>query len=565
MELKFQNFRSALKSHFVTILAFSLGFFWLIFIYSSGLHFSGDSGHYLGYALDMHYEGNYSVSATRPPVYPILISLFMYFDGFPAGAAAIVSGISLILLLIVFALILQKFSKDTLLNSLFLIGFFMFDKFLYIFKYAWSEVPFSLFLILNFYFLLRHHESKKIRHYVFAVIFVSLATLTRYMGYSLIAAFFIYTIYFLYINRSSKTISIKKYLLLNTISYIPLILFLIRNYLVFKTFHGIRNPTHLTVFQNCIEVLKVLNESLCSYLLILLVMSIVLYILFKKKDIKMGENKSIFSLSYIFLMVFIYIGILIYSTSSVKVDPIAIRYFSPIYSFFFLFVFINYSLVLQTPMCDEKKPGRNVIKFFFYCIVFAILIVHGRNFFLFMDNIHKNRHEIDCHPMSAGYETSPAIKKMNAFLTDIFSRQDKIYIVSVYEYRNRFNYPHVARTHFFRRGLIKNSSVSHFTFKSINYAGFVINFLLENKRKRIIYRHLALADIDRALFKKLMVKIMQREKVNSVYLIASAAENTEPVRINKISRYLPMKLKILYQTKIGSCFVYHIGLKKYNN
>jgi hypothetical protein len=277
----------------------------------------------------------------------------------------------------------------------------------------------------------------------------------------------------------------------------------------------------------------------------------------------MGEDKRVFPLSFIFLMVSIYIGILVYTTSQVKLDPISIRYFSPIYAFFFLFVFITYCFQLHPLGGDEKKSGRNLIKIVFYCLVFVILIVHSRNFFLFIDNIHKNRYESDCHPMSAGYETSPAIKKMNAFLTGIFNRQDKRYIVALYENRDGFNYPHSARTHFFRRGLINNSSVSHCTFKKINYAGFVVKFFLKDKRKRIIYRHLALAEISRALFRKLMVKIMQREKVDSVYLIATTAENAKPVRIHEISRYLPRKLKIHYKRKIGKCFVYHIGLKRY--
>lgn len=564
MKLKFQNFRLTSANHFVPILAFSLGFFWLIFIYSSGLQFSADSGHYLGYALDMHYDGNYFVHAQRPPLYPFLINLFMYFDGFPAGAAALVSGISMILLLVVFALILQKFSKDIFLNSLFLIVFFIFDKFLYVFKFAWSEVPFSLFLILNFYFVIRHHETKKIKHYVFSAIFVSLAALTRYMGYSLIAAFFIYTLYFLYINRRSKNISAKKYLLLNTISYLPIILFLIRNYLFLKTFHGPRTSAHLTVFQNCIEVFKVLGENLCSYLLMLLIMSIVFYILFKKKDIKPGENKTTFSLSYILLIAAIYIGMMVYSTSSVRLDPISIRYFSPIYAFFFLFVFIIYSLVVHSPMWADKKPAGNFIKIFFYCIVFAILIGHSRGFFIFMDNIYKNRYVTDCNPMSAGYETSPAMKKMNAHFTDIITRQDKLYIVAVHEHINRATYPHLARTHLFRRGLIKASSASGFTFKNINPMGFTINFLLNNKRKLIIYRHLPLTNIGRTLFKRLM-RMMQRQKINSVYLVASAVKNSKAVMIKEISRYLPMKLHVHYREKIGSCFVYHIGFKRRGN
>jgi hypothetical protein len=169
----------------VAVMALGLGLFWLVFIRSFGLAFTPDSIQYMTYALKMHYASEFSATPFWPPMYPILINLSMFANAFPAEAAALLSGITMIIFLFVFTLILRNYSRDLILIGLFLLALFTLDDFLHSYKFALSEATFSLFLLLNFYFLIRHFETGRLKHYAFAALFTSLAALTRYIGYAL--------------------------------------------------------------------------------------------------------------------------------------------------------------------------------------------------------------------------------------------------------------------------------------------------------------------------------------------------------------------------------------------
>jgi hypothetical protein len=145
----------------VAVLALGLGLFWLIFIRSFGLAFTPDSIQYMSYAMKLRYASEFSLTPFWPPMYPILINLAMYANGFPAEAAALLSGLTMILFLFVFTSTLRNYSDDFILIGLFLITLFTFDRFLHSYKFALSEASFSLFLLLNFYFVIKHYETKR--------------------------------------------------------------------------------------------------------------------------------------------------------------------------------------------------------------------------------------------------------------------------------------------------------------------------------------------------------------------------------------------------------------------
>ncbi|MCP5052884.1 MAG: glycosyltransferase family 39 protein, partial [bacterium] len=270
-----------------------------------------DSGYYLTYSMQMHHVWDFFTHAVRPPAYSFLINLCMYVTGSPSDAASLLSGITMILSLAVFALILQKFSKDLVLNGLFLVSLFTFSKFVFVFSYAMSESLFSLFVLLTVYYLILHHEGGKPKHYIFAAIFVSLALLTRFMGYSLAAAFLLYTIYYVRINRGKKEVTLIKYLAWNSISYIPTLVFITRNYLLTGTFHGYRNPAAKSIFYATHRTFRLLGLELSFYFLVLLTVSIVLFVLLVRKYNATETKQYIVPMSFMLLFVFIYIALLV--------------------------------------------------------------------------------------------------------------------------------------------------------------------------------------------------------------------------------------------------------------
>jgi hypothetical protein len=133
-----------------------------------------------------------------------------------------------------------------------------------------------------------------------------------------------------------------QYIGLNSITYLPILIYITRNYVVSHTFHGDRESTALTVFQNIQLFLNVLIHDLNLFLLLLLGIAVFIYFLIIKNYKPSNLAKQfIFPLSYILFSLLTYIAILIYTTSQVKVNPISTRYLSPIYFYFLLFIFIS--------------------------------------------------------------------------------------------------------------------------------------------------------------------------------------------------------------------------------
>ncbi|OQY48974.1 MAG: hypothetical protein B6242_00850 [Anaerolineaceae bacterium 4572_78] len=301
------------EKHISTVLAFCLGICWLIFIYILGIGFTSDTVGYLTYAVLMHDSLQLATDPVWPPLYPFLINIFMFLNEFPAEATALLSGTTMVLLLIIFALVLQEFSDDSWLCILFVAILFTFPPFLSVFRVGFSESLFSLFFILSTYFLIKHYKTTKKRYYTYVVLFVALTVLTRYIGYVLIAAFLGYTIYFLFIRHHTNNISIRSYLFLHSLTYIPISLYLIRNYVISQTLHGFRLKSELSVWGNIYTLLNVFANDMGYYLLIILSISILIYLFHLRTSDETIQNRLIKPLSFILGVILVYCAVLIYS------------------------------------------------------------------------------------------------------------------------------------------------------------------------------------------------------------------------------------------------------------
>jgi len=506
------------------IIAICLGFFWLIFIDTIGLKFSPDSMDYMIYAMEMHYAVDFSSSPLLPPVYPFLINLFMFFNPFPAEAAALLSGISILLFFIIFTLILKRFSQNVFLNSLFLLTLFTFIGLSPISLLVSSEVAFSLFLVLNFYFVIKHYETKSLKYYLLAAIFVSLAALTRYIGYSLIATFFVYTIYFLIIQNQEKSGSKNhlwhKYLFLNSLTYIPSLLYLGNNYMISHTFHGQRYPSNLTIFENVLSTFKVFKSDISFFLWLLLTISIVLYFfLMMAKKYLLAKQHTSLVLSYILFFILTYTTIVVYTASQVKIDPIQSRYFSPIYSYFFLFIFISFKNTLHLLKMERaNKYFYNSLQIVLYSLVLATFLTYAKDYTQSIKNIFQKQHTA-AYYSEAGFKLSTTSKKFNSYFKNRFTQHDQLYVSVI----DRYRYNAVG-AFFFRESIINDPIFKHLSFENVKpHEGdvwspdFTISFSLNHKKKSLIYRNLY-----RPIDAKQLIKTIRhlfKEETNSFLLI----------------------------------------------
>jgi hypothetical protein len=546
----------------VAVLALGLGLFWLIFIRSFGLAFTPDSIQYMTYAMKLRYASEFSFTPFWPPMYPILINLAMYANGFPAEAAALLSGLTMILFLFVFTSTLRNYSDDIILIGLFLITLFTFDGFLHSYKFALSEASFSLFLLLNLYFVIKHYETKQTKYYVFAALFTTLAALTRYMGYGLIATFFVYTLYFLYANRDT-------YLLWNSLSYIPSLLYLMRNYAIWQTLHGPRVSPFRTFFYNLEQTFKVFGKELNLFLLALLVIALVLFIFLVKSGGQTEKNRYVVPLAYIAFFVGLYLAMLLYVTAQTAVVKIQTRYFSPLYFYLFLFVFISFQGALRIRIDNEQLEEiyKAVLQVAVYGLTIAALVVQVRYFGEFMDEIARKQHERASH-VDAGYSASLTLKELQPYFKDLLSDQDELNVSVV-----AFQGPHRAGAFLFREALLDDRAVTGFSFEDIQSTfpfwegdilqgtDFRLAFRANGQDKSIIYRDLPPLDTDEQLLNDIRGILAEEDNVDSLWLVVY--ENEELLRVGRnVAEVLPGDLQIRSQKDIVPYAIYEFALAR---
>ncbi len=565
---------TSLKNYFTLLLAVGAGLFWLVFINYTGLMLNPDSSRYMGFALGMHFGGNYFVMPLRPPMYPFIIHMFMFFKRFPAEAAALASGIIMILTLVVFVLIMQKFSRDIFLNSILLLSLFTFSKFVFVFGSAWTEGLYGLFTLLALYFVLRHHETQRTTYYIFAAICVSSTALTRYLGYSLVVTFFLYTLYFLWVGRKDKkerTGWLLKYAVLFSISYLPSLLYIIRNYFISQTFHGARIPTTLTLIDNLNRVSHLFGKELSVYFLILLAVSFLLYVILLKHHRDSNRRPLLLVSTFILVYISIYMAMILHTTSTIKIDPVSTRYFSPVYPLFFLFIcfaFCSIPIVFPGPAPEQKKinahSSKKLVKIIFYSLLLATLYVHARSFPKFLKDLYKPKTLAKCSVLISGYNLNPIANQFSNYFADALKTDDVIYVSAIYETANGLNYPHLGGLPFFREKTLSHPAFTHISFKDVYpiahkspSKGFTITLTMANREKSLVFLNLPTKKADKSLLIQLRA-LMVASKIKVLHLVVN--NDLPNLKIaSHLPAFLPAQLIIQAKQEMGAYWVYRIA------
>jgi hypothetical protein len=542
----------ALKNNFDIFLACCLGISWLIFIKTAGIGLYADSTHYITYALDIYHNFRLSVDPIWPPAYPLAISLVMFISEFPAEATAILSGIYMWLFLIGFTLILRQFGRQVLLNSLFLITLFTFIPILTNYTFASTESLFFLSLILNFYWIIKHHHTQNTSYYFLGAITATLAALTRYIGYSLIITFFIYTLYLIVISIKKHTqpkyIVIYKYLILNTIAAIPVIMYMIRNYSISQTFHGHRMPSEYTLWQNLYFSWEVLISDLTfSVWLLLITASLLSFLIYKSQSPLKKISLPIF---YIILFMMIYLIMLFYSTSQIKLDIMSTRYLSPLYICLFILIFISFNEILMLNSNNHYFYQYSGPKFLYSLILVASLI-HTTHFINFINPIIKKYGSPAYHYNNVGFNLSRTAREMKIYLDEIFSQSNPVYISVV----DRYNYNNASAL--LLRNIYNNLTVKNLAFKTVKVYNsglsldFKLAFFYKNIDNFIIYK-----DLYRPSTTNQFLKILHRlffRDIKSLWLIIDKGWITKD--LSKLSNNY---IKITYQRTIEPYKFYQV-------
>lgn len=274
---------------------------------------------------------------THPPVYPALLALVSLFTGAdPLVFAHILN--ALIFGLIVYLggrLIFRYLSSFPTLALLGTLAIACSRPLFAISGWAFSEPLFICFVLLSLLFSHSYLAKNDIPSLLLLSLSVTLATLTRYPGVTLMLwGALIILIY----HPGHILKKIQHLAVFSLLTALPLVLWLTRSYLLTGTLAGPRRPSALTFLENLSSVFTTslywyMPRAITEQHLLFIVISagFCLFVGFSLKQNWQGIKVRLQQLTPVILFIITYIAFLVISSTIVGYDHIRDRLLSPIY------------------------------------------------------------------------------------------------------------------------------------------------------------------------------------------------------------------------------------------
>jgi len=428
------------EENIILSLILFLAIFWFIWLYGNGIALSPDSTAYLYYSIYIKSEFDFShIPTVWPPAYPAFIALGQFIMNTPTQSAVLVSTVMLFLTFYFLNKIMLIANLSLIIRAFAILFLFFNPKFLYVFHYAWSEGIFTAAFLGAVYFLARHFKEEKIQFLIYATVLVSVAALSRYLGYSMIILILIYIISYQFCKRElfSKS-SLINYVIVLASGFLSF-LWIIRNYLIDETFHGHRNPSPYTVADNLYYLIKIVTvvDNKIITLVSLLFLPIFLFSFFKYlKNNFNYKNPETFVIVIFSMAVFIYISLTIYSASTAAFDRLSTRFFAPIYPFISFIFFVLIKIVIKEFFSENVKK---LIAFNFLWVLFIVIVFKPVNYF---NNKPVNYFNISYdvkHPTSIGYNKSKLKTEVESWLLVNLMEKETINLMILADDREQEN------------------------------------------------------------------------------------------------------------------------------
>ncbi len=221
----------------------------LIFVATSnyGVGVSADSYNYLHMAAEIA-EGKKISTATWPPLYPVVLTLFSYISNADLIKSARILN-SLLFGFIIFTsgiLSRKEMHLATFFDYLILVVFIIMKPLMTIHLMAWSEPLFVSLIILYLIFLRSYLIKRQIILLLISSFIIALACLARYVGF----VFIFSGTLCIFLNRKSFRGALSEMTLFGVTSFTPIFLWVLRNYFVVGSFTGERSTSNNSLFEN---------------------------------------------------------------------------------------------------------------------------------------------------------------------------------------------------------------------------------------------------------------------------------------------------------------------------
>jgi 4-amino-4-deoxy-L-arabinose transferase-like glycosyltransferase len=292
-----------------------------------------------------------------PPLFPTLLALIGLGGFDPADSVRYVNAISFGLTILVTGLWLLNNVRSPPLVLLGSVAILLSRPLIYVSAFAWTEPLFVLFVLLSVFVMQQFLRSGKPLSLLFlSAIFAALASLTRYIGVTVILTGLVALLLF---NRNISTMTkLFRATLFAFISTLPLTAWVIRNYAVASTLAGERGLSPYTLMQELYFTLNTVSKwflppiILAILRILLIVLLFVLGIAIFPVLSRWNQDRwaSINSLRIMPLVYFIllYTSGLIASATRIAFDPINHRLLAPIYVPFMLLVLFTIDNIAQS-------------------------------------------------------------------------------------------------------------------------------------------------------------------------------------------------------------------------
>jgi len=357
------NMPTGIKSLFwiiLVILALIAGFLVSYATSLYGIGLSQDSVVYMAAAQNIAAgNGITSYNGTPvtlwPPLYPFIVALF----GLLTRSDVVVVARSLnILLAVIVVLLTGIYARQLKMSDIPALGAAAITAWSFPIVatrvMAWSEPLFLVFVVLSLMALTRYITHRTVYSLLFFTIAASLAAVTRYIGVVMIPIGLIVILLFSKTRRLNRLTSA---LAVSLIASIPLLAFLIRNWLVSGSIMGPRHPPTITLLANALETARVIagwflpaNLSDNGFVVlagVLIVQLLLVAAFLEYRRTHDPKQSALLLYAPILLFIVFYIAFLLFSTTTTNLNLVNDRYLIPVFVPLMLVIFGSLSIIIE--------------------------------------------------------------------------------------------------------------------------------------------------------------------------------------------------------------------------
>lgn len=514
----------------VMVLAGLLGLLWLCLARHFGVGVSSDSAQYMDAAVNLRYTHDLSLPPQWPPLYPSLLAGLLHLTPFAADAASLLSGLCFLAYMLLFGRLVRSFGGTSWMQCMFVALAAFLPTILLIHTFAWPEGVFSVLVLATCTYIVEHARTGRVRHFALAAVFAGLAPLTRYAGYTLVITLAGYAVWRARAHQGQKAARPAVHAGILLLAVLPGLLYLLRNWLVFGTLHGVRGMAAGSYQRNLWQLVYVFWQDLTAALILLVGFAIWSYIRQVRADSRQVQPHLVV-MTFLLALVGMYSIEMLVSVPTIAIDKIGTRYFAPIYPCVLLLIWI----ALQSEMAMRTHwlaPwfGRRCLLSSTCALVGLTLLLHvhglvntagpfvglspsemdrlhARIGYLHADAGHSHGAAGHSHAgmgdsyaepdhLHAGYPCSPGAKQLRGYLHQRLNERGSVYASVVFESMNGYDRPWLGRALFHRSVLpVEDTSAGIWCERPCD-GDFILHVPGDGQEHRILYRELPV-ELDR--------------------------------------------------------------------